>query len=103
MLLKIAPEPRILRLNRVLRNRRQEQETDNRRENAKRRTEIERVLSLFNHIISSIGDKEGEDICPDEGTDLPCSRCDPIVLTADSCCRGFGGDQTDVVSWANFA
>jgi hypothetical protein len=103
ILLQKDPESCVLCFDGILGNGRQEHEGDNGTENAHRRTEVEWVLALLNHIGARIIDQVREDVCSDEGTDLATRGCDTVVLSSDGGCGGLGGDETDVVTWADFA
>jgi hypothetical protein len=103
MLLQITPEPRILRLNRILRNGRQEQECDQSTEETQRRRQVERVLALLDHIAASVVNEVWKDVGPDKSTDLSCRCGNAVVLSSDRGGGGFGGDETDVVTRSDFS
>lgn len=101
--LKKAPKPCIFRLNRILSDLRQEEERDQRAENTQRTTQIERVLSLLDDIGASVGDDVGEDVCANEGANLAGCGGDTVVLASDGGCGGLGGNEANVVTWADFS
>jgi hypothetical protein len=103
MLFKVHSKSSILLFNRILGDIRQENERDDGAEDAESRRQIERILSLLDNIVTRVRDDKGEDVCPDESTNLACGCCDTVVLASDGGRAGLGGDQADVVTWADFA
>jgi hypothetical protein len=102
MLLEIPTELGILLSNSILSNMRQTEDRQRRTEKTQRARHKERVLTGPD-LIGRIVLDHWEDIGPHERADFTGRCCNPVVLSADGGCAGFGGYQADVIAWTEFA
>lgn len=98
VLKKITLESGILVVNGILTNLRQTEERKEGTQDAKRRSDPERVLVAFDDVVACIGHEDWVEVVANESTDLAegCGYC--IVATSNSGSRSLGCDETDVVT-----
>jgi hypothetical protein len=58
---------------------------------------------LTDYAAASVCNETGEDVVTDETAKLAECGSDTVVLSTYGCRAGLRGDQTNVVTWANFA
>jgi len=98
VLKEITLESGILVINGILTNLRQAEECEEGTQDAKRRSDPERILVAFDDVVACVSHENRVEIIANKSTNLAkgCGYC--IVATSDSSSGSLGCDETDVIA-----